>query len=31
MLTQLAGTIEQLDLAAEHLRHGDPNNARFIS
>ncbi|UVO30337.1 hypothetical protein [Bradyrhizobium arachidis] len=29
MLTRLAGTIEQLDLAAEHLAHGDPNNARF--
>lgn len=29
MLTRLASTIEQLDLAAEHLAHGDPNNARF--
>lgn len=29
MLTQLTSTIEQLDLAAEHLSYGDPNNARF--
>jgi hypothetical protein len=29
MLTQLVNTIEQLDLAAEHLGRGDPNNARF--
>jgi hypothetical protein len=29
MLAQHANTIEQLDLAAEHLGHGDPNNARF--
>jgi len=29
MLTQLANTIEQLDLAAEHLALGDANNARF--
>jgi hypothetical protein len=29
MLAQLANTIEQLDLAAEHLALGDPNNARF--
>lgn len=28
-LTQLANTIEQLDLAAEHLGHRDPSNARF--
>jgi hypothetical protein len=29
MLSQLANTIEQLDLAAEHLALGDANNARF--
>jgi hypothetical protein len=29
MLTQLAHTIEQLDLAAEHIALGDANNARF--
>jgi hypothetical protein len=29
MLNQLAHTIEQLDLAAEHLALGDANNARF--
>lgn len=29
MLTQLLNTIEQLDLAAEHLALGDANNARF--
>lgn len=28
-LTHLANTIEQLDLAADHLGHGDANNARF--
>jgi hypothetical protein len=29
MLSQLANTLEQLDLAAEHLAFGDANNARF--
>jgi hypothetical protein len=29
MLSRLANTIEQLDLAAEHLALGDANNARF--
>lgn len=29
MLSHLANTIEQLDLAAEHLALGDANNARF--
>ena len=29
MLFQLANTLEQLDLAAEHLAFGDANNARF--
>jgi len=29
MLSQFSHTIEQLDLAAEHLSHGDANNARF--
>lgn len=29
MLSQLANTIEQLDLAADHLAPGDANNARF--
>ncbi|CUH52691.1 hypothetical protein [Shimia marina] len=29
MLVFLAHAIEQLDLAAEHISKGDPNNARF--
>ncbi len=29
MLLRLAQILEQLDLAQEHLQHGDPNNARF--
>jgi hypothetical protein len=29
VLLRLAQIIEQLDLAHEHLQHGDPNNARF--